>query len=460
MMFLVASPWFFVSCAIMFTVNKALQNDSQEITFVYHERIVVEHVLSNDLFLKDSCANRCSATRLSLLDCACDDSCLFFGDCCKDYLYYCSDDSETSNKSLAASISHQLHLSLTDTTKPRWSCITNSDSTQPSLEGILAVASCPPSWSFDDIRRKCEIPGAVREELVYDDKGYVYTNQFCAICNMDVIDNNTTASNSTFSLCASSSESTINCSFEFLVEDVSEISVELRPCSLRLIDSCPRGSSEKLIFGCSAYIDVIIAGANMYKNRMCLNCDRSIIEISIDWQVDEVDLECSTSMIDAPPSFEIFCFPIPETNVFKETLKCIENEYYDEVTKKCQRCDNGTIVSESEYMSILNNSVGLFDFTLLDDLDLTSSNELGPTEGSGSGNHQYDGINKEDNRGSVDDEKSVCITSCRSKTFGPDNQVDDGSSDEGWVTLTTNDSKLSCRVLQNVLDNVLIPNSD
>ncbi|XP_033096999.1 uncharacterized protein LOC117101201 [Anneissia japonica] len=460
MMFLgKALSWLFVSCVI-FTSSKAFQNDSQEIVVSF----------------EDSCANRCSATRLSLLDCACDEDCLFFGDCSKDYLYYCSDDSETSNKNLAASIIHQRHRSLSGTTKPRWSCIANPDSAEPSSEGILAVASCPPSWSSDDIRRKCEVPGAVRK-LVGDDTGYVYASRFCGICNMDVTDseNNTTESNSTFSLCASSSESTTNCSLEFLVEEVSEISVELRPCSLRLLDTCPHDKPEKLVLGCSAFIDVIIYGAHMYKNNMCLNCYwpcyncNTVLPVyGIVFGVRPVPnghfLDEPRYILDEPryildePRYildEPRYIPAKVLNLEIHPKLCIENEYYDEVTTKCQRCNNGMIVSVSVYISILNTgkNIGLFDLELLGDFGLKSSDKLGPIEGNGSGNYQYEEINEEDNRGLVDEERNVCIT-CRPKIFGSDTPVDDGYSDEGWVTLTINNSKLSCRVLRNYLVNV------
>ncbi|XP_071952463.1 uncharacterized protein [Antedon mediterranea] len=380
--------------------------------------------------IRNSCRNRCQTSSTFVSECACDDLCLFYGDCCRDYLYCCGNDYKF--KTMESSFKKQLAISA-DTTKPRWNCVNDPEGIQPSFEGILVVVTCPPIWTIEDIRRKCEEGrlNVATEDLVYDSRGYVYVNQFCAICNMDT----TSSSNSTLNI-NGTFNSLLNTT-EFVVEGIITEAIQLRQCPLFLDDTClPNHPDSLVVFGCTAFLEGFFSNNGAYKNYMCEQCNILLITSESVWRDDTTNSIIGWS----PPIIEIFYLP-PKLEII-EVQKCNVNEFYDDSIQRCQNCENGTIITESEYLSAQN----ALDITLLVD----SRDDDG--SGYNSVTSREEPRDSNDGRAPSSADTFVCITSCNViEQDGTENQP---TEDDGWITLSTNGSKLSCRILKNDLVNV------
>ncbi|XP_022244544.1 uncharacterized protein LOC111086352 [Limulus polyphemus] len=118
----------------------------------------------------DSCAGRCEQNFSRLpFSCNCDSMCTAYGDCCVDFLIHC-DVNQTIDgfrrMRLEAKSSYPI-------------CMAQNDSSWP----FFIVNFCPPSWSNDSVRMKCEnMVNSVSLSLVRGPNGLLYT-QNCAICN-------------------------------------------------------------------------------------------------------------------------------------------------------------------------------------------------------------------------------------------------------------------------------------
>ncbi|XP_076315268.1 uncharacterized protein LOC143227843 [Tachypleus tridentatus] len=118
----------------------------------------------------DSCAGRCEQNFSRLpFSCNCDSMCMAYGDCCVDFVIHC-DVNQTIDK---------FRRMRSEARSNYPTCMVQNDSSWP----FFIVNSCPPLWSNDSVRMKCEnIVNSVPLSLVRGPNGLFYT-QDCAVCN-------------------------------------------------------------------------------------------------------------------------------------------------------------------------------------------------------------------------------------------------------------------------------------
>ncbi|KAL9987548.1 hypothetical protein ACROYT_G001875 [Oculina patagonica] len=128
-----------------------------------------------------SCRGRCTQERemggtKERLQCFCDNSCEFFGDCCADFDQYCS----------SSGISPQDVKNLDQ--NDLWRCVSHHRSFIKA-GGLWMISSCPKKWAQVDIKERCRqdiIPSYdnLKDVVpVIDPKGNTYKNYYCAQCH-------------------------------------------------------------------------------------------------------------------------------------------------------------------------------------------------------------------------------------------------------------------------------------
>ncbi|XP_023338003.1 uncharacterized protein LOC111708766 [Eurytemora carolleeae] len=125
---------------------------------------LLEHIRSNlrrpDCNEFTQCRSRCGSTISPPYSCACDSSCSFFGDCCKDYTEECTQD---------------ILPSILQSRSSLFSCRTQGST------GKYALSHCPQNTSPD-------CPHSLLCELITDPPAFhpiwklFFKNQFCVLC--------------------------------------------------------------------------------------------------------------------------------------------------------------------------------------------------------------------------------------------------------------------------------------
>ena len=222
--------------------------------------------------------------------CQCDPSCLFFGDCCADYLEECSSNVPQSGPFLEATdgiASDQL------------SCMVPPHSTSSGNDtGYLLVNKCDATWRNEKTRDLCE--GSAQEDDLFsltpvslgDRLGF--KNVYCAICNRKDLaelsawsfqaefDANSTNMTNVSSNVTNSQQVEIlmsSCSKWYFVPQFPG-SGATRICNEELVNPCQVQEGVEtpsaLQTVCNSFIAETVINGNtsqQYRNPVCLLCD-------------------------------------------------------------------------------------------------------------------------------------------------------------------------------------------
>ena len=227
-----------------------------------------------------SCKNRCGESSVDVsVACSCDSDCMFYGDCCPDYIKHCSDKGE--NKGI---LYHK---------GPDMTCKSVGNGS------TLMVSSCP--YSGKACLTETNVFNDHLQFTVYDIlTGIHYIHIECALCNGVMADNLIYMV-------------TINDTYDFTMDGnldpgrsnntISDMeNIKQRWClpEDKYTSKCPNSTEDRVNKKCVTGLLQYVTSGHLYKNVYCLLCNVNVTEQNFSCPVEEIINHVSFQEIKQP----------------------------------------------------------------------------------------------------------------------------------------------------------------